>query len=77
METIQVVLDKQLLAATDEVARREKVNRSALVRTALRRHLKQLRLRDLERRDREGYQSQPDASDEWAEWEREAAWPEE
>src|ERR1022692_2972204 len=35
METIQVVLDTKLLRATDLAARRQKVNRSALIRHAL------------------------------------------
>jgi metal-responsive CopG/Arc/MetJ family transcriptional regulator len=39
METIQIVLDKNLLQATDQAARRTKQNRSALVREALRKHL--------------------------------------
>jgi metal-responsive CopG/Arc/MetJ family transcriptional regulator len=40
METIQIVLDKNLLEATDRAARRMKRNRSALVREAPREHLK-------------------------------------
>ena len=40
METIQIVLDKGLLQATDRAARRMKRNRSALVREALREHLR-------------------------------------
>jgi metal-responsive CopG/Arc/MetJ family transcriptional regulator len=39
METIQIVLDKNLLQAADQAARRTKQNRSALVREALRKHL--------------------------------------
>jgi metal-responsive CopG/Arc/MetJ family transcriptional regulator len=35
MQTIQIVLDKKLLQATDQAARRTKQNRSALVRDAL------------------------------------------
>ena|SRR5579872_6254058 len=51
METIQVVLDKKLLQATDHAARHTRQNRSALVRDALREHLRQLALRALEDRD--------------------------
>jgi metal-responsive CopG/Arc/MetJ family transcriptional regulator len=36
METVQIVLDKKLLRAADQAARRTKRNRSALVRDALR-----------------------------------------
>jgi metal-responsive CopG/Arc/MetJ family transcriptional regulator len=76
MERIQVVLDEDLLRATDQAAKRAKTNRSALIREALRRHLKSLHYRELERRDRQGYEKQPD-SGEFAEWEGVAAWPEE
>ena len=52
METVQIVLDKSLLQATDRAARRLKLNRSALVREALREHLKMLEVRTSEERDR-------------------------
>jgi metal-responsive CopG/Arc/MetJ family transcriptional regulator len=75
METIQVVLDKKLLHATDQAARRTKRNRSALVRDALREHLRKLEVRAREERDREGYLGQPQTHDESHFWEAEAAWP--
>lgn len=75
METIQVVLDKELLQATDRVARRTKRNRSALVRDALREHLRRLDVRAKEERDRRGYSRLPQATDESLVWEGEAAWP--
>ena len=75
METIQIVLDKRLLQATDRAARRTKRNRSALVRDALREHLRRLEVRAKEERDREGYTRPPQASDESLVWEAEAAWP--
>lgn len=77
MRTIQVVLEPELLRAADRVARRMKLNRSALLREALREHLKRLRMREKERRDREGYQRHPERRDEFAAWEKVAAWPEE
>lgn len=76
METIQVVLDSDLLRATDSAARRARVNRSALVRRALYEHLKRLNARDLEARDRRGYQHKPDNPAEAAAWEQVATWPE-
>ncbi len=76
METIQVVLDSDLLRATDRAARQARLNRSALVRRALHEHLKYLKTRDLEARDRQGYQQHPDNPAEVAGWERAAAWPE-
>jgi metal-responsive CopG/Arc/MetJ family transcriptional regulator len=75
METIQVVLDKKLLHATDQAARRTKRNRSALIRAALREHLRQLETRAREIRDREGYAKSPPNERESYAWEREAAWP--
>ena len=77
METIQVVLDKKLLQATDRVARQTKRNRSALVRDALREHLRRLQILALEERDRHGYSRQPRTADESVVWESEATWPEE
>ncbi len=75
METVQIVLDKKLLHATDQAARRTKRNRSALVRDALREHLRRLGVRASEERDREGYSGQPQVRDESHLWEVEAAWP--
>jgi metal-responsive CopG/Arc/MetJ family transcriptional regulator len=76
MERIQVVLDGDLLRATDQAAKRANVNRSALIREALRGHLKSIHYQELERRDRQGYEKHPD-SGEFADWEGVAAWPEE
>ena len=75
METVQVVLDKSLLQATDRAARRMKLNRSALVREALREHLKRLEVRSSEQRDRAGYARHPQSREESDLWEAEAAWP--
>ena len=75
METVQIVLDKELLLATDRAARRAKQNRSALVREALREHLRRLEMRTLEERDREGYLKLPQSLDEVRLWEAEAVWP--
>lgn len=75
METIQVVLDKKLLNATDIAARRQRVNRSALIRQALERHLKHLKELELEERDRRGYLARPQRDDEYLVWEKAASWP--
>lgn len=74
METVQIVLDKKLLHATDQAARRTKRNRSELVRDALREHLRRLETSALEKRDRDGY-SKEVATSESRLWEAEAAWP--
>ena len=75
METVQIVLDKGLLQATDRAASRMKQNRSALVREALREHLKRLEMSISEERDRQGYLRQPQTPNEISLWEGEAAWP--
>ena len=75
METIQIVLDKKLLQATDEAARKAKRNRSALVREALREYLRRSDLRAREERDREGYLRLPEDADDLSVWDAEAAWP--
>jgi len=75
METIQVLLDEKLLKAADTAAKREKVNRSALIRLALEEHLKRLHLRDMEERDRRGYRAKPQSKEEYRPWEDVAAWP--
>lgn len=75
METIQIVLDKELLKATDQAAQRTSRNRSALVRDALREHLRKLEVLAREERDHTGYAKRPQAVNETEAWEQEAAWP--
>lgn len=77
METIQVVVDTNLRKAADAMAKRQKVNRSALIRRALREHLKRLRERELEEQDRRGYLARPQREEEFRIWEDAASWPEE
>jgi len=77
MEIVQIVMDKKLLHAADQAAKRTRRNRSALVRDALREHLRRLEPRASEERDREGYSRHPQAGAEARGWESEATWPEE
>jgi len=77
MQIVQIVLDKKLLQAADQAAKRTRRNRSALVRDALREHLRRLELRSREERDRQGYAGHPQADAEAREWESEATWPQE
>jgi metal-responsive CopG/Arc/MetJ family transcriptional regulator len=70
------VLDKKLLHAADQAAKRTRRNLSALVCDALRENLRRVELRASEERDREGYSRQPQADAEARGWESEAAWPE-
>ncbi len=76
MNTIQVVIEEDLLRSADRAARHLKVNRSSLIRDALREHLRRLRVGDLERREREAYDKTPDDPAEFAAWDEVAAWPE-
>ncbi len=76
VETIQVVLEEDLLQAADRAARRLRLNRSAFIRQALREHLRSLRLREREEADRRGYERTPESAAELARWDRVAAWPE-
>jgi metal-responsive CopG/Arc/MetJ family transcriptional regulator len=65
VETIQIVLDAKLLKAADIAAKRQQVNRSALIREALQKHLRRLHVRDLEARDQRGYQARPQRIEEY------------
>ena len=77
MEIVQIVLDKKLLHAADQAAKRTRRNRSALVRDALREHLRRLELRASEERDRQGYSRHSQSDAEARGWESEATWPQE
>ncbi len=75
MEAIRVVLDQRLLQAADREAKRQKVNRSALIRQALQAHLEHLQELALEDRERQGYLAQPQREQEFRVWEDAASWP--
>ncbi|MFZ3278323.1 MAG: hypothetical protein WA182_15590 [Candidatus Sulfotelmatobacter sp.] len=75
MEIVQIVIDRSLLRAADQAARRTKRNRSALIPDALGEHLRRLRVREAEERDRAGYGRRPQTEQEFLTWEAEAVWP--
>ncbi len=75
MAIIQVVLGDALLELADRLAKRQRINRSALIREALRTHLKRLRYAELENQERAAYEQRPDDLDEVRRWERVADWP--
>ena len=77
MQTMKIVLDKDLLLAVDQAARQRKLSRSALVREALRQHLRRLEILALEEQERAGYLRIPEDLTEAQMWESVAAWPEE
>jgi metal-responsive CopG/Arc/MetJ family transcriptional regulator len=77
METLQVVIDEQLLRASDRAAKKAKLNRSELIRLALREHLQRMQIQEAEERDRRGYEKIPHSkATEESGWEAEAVWPE-
>lgn len=65
METIQVVLDTPLLKAADLAAKRQKVNRSALIRQAPRNTSSSCRSKKWRSGEQRAYQSQPHTKEEW------------
>ena len=69
MATIQIVLEKKLLIAADKAAKRQHMNRSALIREALQRYLQHLQELQLEEQDRRGYLSKPQREQEYRIWE--------
>jgi metal-responsive CopG/Arc/MetJ family transcriptional regulator len=77
METIQVVIDSKLRETADRLAKRKKVNRSAIMREALREYAKRERIREMEERDRRAYLAHPQTEEEIRMWENETAWLEE
>lgn len=77
METIQIVIDSKLRKTADRLAKRKKVNRSALVREALREYAKRECIREMEERDRRAYLAHPQTEEEVRMWENETAWLEE
>ena len=66
-----------LLKAANRAARKLKVNRSALIRDAVREHLERLHTRELELQERQAYERLPDDPQEFAVWDKVAAWPRE
>jgi metal-responsive CopG/Arc/MetJ family transcriptional regulator len=75
METIQIVIDEELLRATDRAAEGAGCSRSEFVCEALRAHLKRLEVLAMEERDRLGYAARKPRPEEFGIWEAEAAWP--
>jgi metal-responsive CopG/Arc/MetJ family transcriptional regulator len=75
METVRVVLGKDLLRGADRVARLHRTSRSALIREALREHLKRLAVGQREGHDREGYAARPTGRDDLGVWDKFAEWP--
>ena len=76
MKTVQIVLDQKTLTLADRAAKREGLNRSALIRKAIAEYAGRQRELALERKHRAGYQAFPVSHDEVEAWETLQAWPE-
>jgi metal-responsive CopG/Arc/MetJ family transcriptional regulator len=76
METIQLLLESDLLEAANRAVRNTNSNRSALIRTALREYLHKLDGFEKERLDQEGYKRIPDSLEDSSAWEEATVWPE-
>ena len=74
MRTVQMTLDKELVAAVDKAARRLGTSRSAFARDALRAALRRLQDRSREEKHREGYRRRPVKPGEFSDWENEQVW---
>lgn len=75
MQIVQIVLDKKLLQAADQAAKRTRRNHSALVREALREHLRRMEVVAREESDCKGYLRCQQADAEAPGWEAEPTWP--
>jgi metal-responsive CopG/Arc/MetJ family transcriptional regulator len=76
MKTVQVVLDERTLKAADREAKRENINRSALVRRAIALYVERAKEREQEERHRRGYAKQPILPGEFDAWDKVQTWPE-
>ena len=74
MKTIQMTLDKNLIASVDKVAKRLGTTRSAFTRQALKSALREIRINELERKHRRGYKRKPVKPEEFEDWEPEQVW---
>jgi metal-responsive CopG/Arc/MetJ family transcriptional regulator len=74
--TIEVTLDRALLAALDEAAAKLGIERARFIRLALESAVQQHAVEQLEARHMAGYTAQPAADDEIVEWGTVRAWGE-
>lgn len=74
MQTIQMEIDDQLLAAVDHASRTRHIPRSAVISEALQLVLPQTEWTVLESRHAQGYAQSPVQPDEFADWEAEQVW---
>ena len=66
MKAVQIVLDEELLAEVDRVARKHKASRSAFIRDSVAQTLNALRMRELVESERRAYLKRPQTAAERA-----------
>jgi metal-responsive CopG/Arc/MetJ family transcriptional regulator len=66
MKTVQIVLDEELLAELDRVARKRRASRSAFIRESVAQTLSALRIREQVEAERRAYLRRPQTADERA-----------
>ena len=76
METIQLMLDKSLLAEMNRATDALRMTPSDFMRVALERALQQREIIAQEQRDAQGYLEQPQRPEEIEEWQGEQEWGE-
>ena len=59
-KVIQVPIDPELLAALDELSRKQGRARSELIRRACQHYLREVEIEEMDRRYREGYEAMPE-----------------
>jgi antitoxin component of RelBE/YafQ-DinJ toxin-antitoxin module len=74
METIQLSIDKSLLAKAEQTARSLEMSPSDFIKVALERALQQHEIIAKERQHAQGYLAQPQQSEEIEEWQDEQEW---
>jgi metal-responsive CopG/Arc/MetJ family transcriptional regulator len=62
-KVIQVPVDSELLAALDQVSKKQRWARSELIRRACRHYLGELEYEELDRRYQQGYETAPEQPD--------------
>ncbi len=74
MKTIQITIDEALLKELDQIIKKTKESRSAIIRNAILSYLRQRRITKMEEKHKKGYEKNPIREDEFSVWEDEQVW---
>ncbi len=74
MKTIQITIDEALLKELDQIIKKTKESRSAIIRNAILSYLRQRRITEMEEKHKKGYEKNPIREDEFSVWEDEQVW---